>query len=95
MPKLYLGLGLILLPGLVIWYVHNQSYQSGINAERVRWQDEFMETAKRRAKAEKQVVDQKPIWRDRIKTIQVVPDSCIIPDSILGVHRESGIYTGR
>lgn len=98
MPKLYAGLALILLLGFAFWYVHNESYTSGVNAERAKWQDERLalisERDKLRETAEREIVKDRVVYRDRIQTIEKSPDTCVIPADILRVLHESGIYVG-
>lgn len=94
MIRLYAGLLGILLLGFAFWYVHKQSYTSGVNAERTKWQDIALDTAKKRAKAENRVIEDRVVWRDRIQTIEKSPDTCVIPADILRVLHESGLYVG-
>lgn len=44
--------------------------------------------------AEKQIVKDRIVYRDRIKVINQSPADCIIPGDIIWVHAESGLYTG-
>lgn len=98
MPKLYAGLGLFLLLGLGFWYHGNQKYQSGVNAERAKWQSERLELIAQRdaalQKTESEIIKEKVIWRDRIQTIQVSTDNSGIPVDIERVLCESGVFIG-
>lgn len=98
MHKLYAGLGLILLLGLAFWYTRTTSYQDGVNAERVRWQDEILKVEKERdeyrQKAESTIVGDRIIWRDRIRTIQKTEHNCDLPEPIIRVLCDSGTFSG-
>ncbi len=98
MPKLYAGLALILLLGSAFWYTRTTSYQDGVNAERAKWQEQLLEAQRERdewkAKAETVIVKDRVVWRDRIQTIEKSPDTCLIPDDILRVLADAGIYVG-
>lgn len=98
MLKFYAGIGLLLLLGFALCYLHKQSYQAGINAERSRWQDEVIRLRKEsdeyKFKAENQIIEERVVWRDRIRTIEKISDDCIASVDILRVLHESGIYTG-
>lgn len=97
MIKLYAGLGLILLLGVSIWYVHSQSYRAGVNAERTEWQSQLLDVTRERdalrAKAENTIIEERVVYRDRIKTIQKSVNMCVIPPDILGVLADAGLYT--
>lgn len=96
---------IILLLGLAFWYHGNSNYQSGVNAERVRWQEleisknqEILELQKQIAdqkqEAEKYIQAERKVWESRIDALKSIPSPCVNPD-ILRELRASGIYTGR
>ena len=93
--KAYAGLALILLLGFAFWYVHNKSYQSGVNAERTKWQSQVVEAVDKRTEAEKVIVQERVVYRDRIQKIREVVTDCELPADLIGVLRESGVFTGR
>lgn len=104
--KLYLGLGLILLLGLAFWYHGNSNYQSGVNAERVRWQDQTKkrddeiqrlqsELLSRRNRAENEISKEAPKHAERKAGVLKVASDCVIPIDILRLHAEAGVYQGK
>lgn len=94
MPKIYIGITLILLLGLAFWYHGNSNYQSGVNAERVRWQDQLLKDLTKRAKAEEEIVKERVVWRERKEKIIKVPVACVLPADLISLLREPGIFTG-
>lgn len=46
------------------------------------------------ARVEPQIQKDRIVYRDRIQKIREVVNDCIIPDSILRLHHDSGIYSG-
>lgn len=104
MPKLYAGLGLILLLGLAFWYHGNSNYQSGVNAERVRWQDREKEKddeiirlqneiLSQKQQAEAKILAERKAWENRIDKLKNMVTDCMPPD-VLTELRDAGIYTG-
>jgi hypothetical protein len=93
--KLYTGIGLILLLGFAFWCVHKQSYNSGVNAERTKWQAQIVKESERKAKAENVITEQKVIWRDRVRTVERIVVDCQLPDNLVSVLRESGVFVGQ
>jgi hypothetical protein len=98
MYKLYAGIGLILLLGFAFWYVHKQSYISGVNAERTKWQDveiqKNAEITKIRDERDKAKVNREIIYRDKIKTVYQVRDNCldtVMPAELLQAFCEVGL----
>ena len=104
MPKLYLGLGLILLLGLAFWY-HGKSLdaryaagvEAGVNTEKVKWQTVLLDS-QAKAETEKQRLEnlirlERKSWETRINGLKKLTTDCM-PPGVLNILRDAGIYTG-
>lgn len=104
MPKLYASIALILLLGLAFWY-HGKSLddkydagvEAGANAEKVKWQTLLLDS-QAKAETEKQRLEnlirlERKSWETRINALKNMDTDCM-PDDVLRLLRDAGIYTG-
>lgn len=75
--------------GVYFWGVKNG--KDSVNAERT---EQAEETVEQRNEAEKVIVQERIVYRDRIQKIREVVTDCAIPPDILRVLADAGIYVG-
>ena len=80
--------------GLAYWWHGEQKYQAGRDSVAAELLSITKERDELRVKAEEKIIEERVVYRDRIKTIQKSPDTCVIPSDILRVLAEAGIYVG-
>jgi len=68
---------------------------TGIDAERSKRTESAEATVTQRAEAEKVIVQERVVYRDRIQKIREVVNNCTLPDELTSLLRESGVFTAR
>jgi hypothetical protein len=96
MFRTYIGIGLALLLAFAVYKALDFAYEAGATIERAKWQKEKIQLADKigelKKLAETSIQKDRIVYRDRIKTIERVSDTCVIPPDILRVHADAGIY---
>ena len=67
---------------------------TGIDSVKADRAEAAEETVVQRNEAEKVIVQERVVYRDRIQKIREVVTDCVIPADILRVHHDTGIYRG-
>jgi len=67
---------------------------TGVDAERSKRTESAEKTITKRTEAEKVIVQDRIVYRDRIQKIREVVHQCNIPADLIGLLRESRVFTG-
>jgi hypothetical protein len=91
---------LLLLSGLIAfcWKLYDAGGDAREAEVRLEYTNERLALISERdaaiLKAENNITDQKPVWRERKEKAREVIVDCSLPDIHIGVLRESGVFTG-
>jgi len=67
---------------------------TGIDSCKAERTDEAEQVVETRNEAEKVIVQERVVYRDRIQKIREVVHQCNIPADLIGLLRESRVFTG-
>jgi hypothetical protein len=91
---------LLLLSGLIVglWKLYDAIGDSREAKVRLEWATEKIQLADKigelKQKAENQIIEDRIVYRDRIQKVREVVNDCVVPDSIVRLHHDSGVYSG-
>ena len=68
---------------------------TGIDAERAKRAESAEAVVTKKAEAEKVIIQEKVVWRDRIQKIREVVVDCQLPPDLISLLRESGVFSRR
>ena len=68
--------------------------KTGIDSVKADQTDKAVEVIENRTEAEKVIVQERVVYRDRIQKIREVVHKCDMPADLISVLRESGVFTG-
>lgn len=89
---MYKALGILLLCAALIGaFFFGRS--TGVAAERSKRTESAEKATDQRAEAEKVIVQDRIVYRDRIQKIREVVTDCKLPDDLIGLLRESGVFS--
>lgn len=87
MLKLYTGIGLLIVLSIGLW----KFWDFAGDYRESQLKSSTLDT---RTKAESQIIKEKVVYRDRIQKIREVVIECHLPDDLIGLLRESGVFSG-